>query len=122
MLQQEIWLLTSIKLPFQVEFPRLHEKIEFSQYPPFEIGVGHASLLPGDVLNLTGSHNSHVFLPPSIKPSLLEGSGRLVTYTKCLLMVNRKESGLSSEHAPNFWLVHSLGSNSSSNYCKAVVE
>lgn len=68
MLQQEIWLLTSIKFPFQVEFPRLHEKIEFSQYPLFEIGVGHASLLPGDVLNLTGSHNSHVFLPPSIKP------------------------------------------------------
>lgn len=61
------------------------------------------------------------FLLPS-NPSLLEGSGRLVTYTKCLLMVTRKESGLSNKHAPNFQLVGSLGSNSSSDYCKAVME
>lgn len=61
------------------------------------------------------------FLLPS-NPSLLEGSRTLVTYTKCLLMVNRKESGLSNKHAPNFQLIGSLGSNSSSDYCKAVME
>lgn len=64
--------MKSIKLPFQVEFPTLHEKIEFSQCLLFEIVVGHASLLPGDVLNLTGSYNSHVFLPPSTKSQHLE--------------------------------------------------
>lgn len=64
--------MTSIKLPFQVEFPKLYEKIDISQCLLFEILVGHASLLPRDVLNLTGSYNSHVFLPPSIKSQRLE--------------------------------------------------
>lgn len=61
------------------------------------------------------------FLLPS-NSYLLEGSGRLVTYTKCLLMATRKESGLSHKHAPNFQLVGSLGSNSSSDYCRVVME
>lgn len=61
------------------------------------------------------------FLLPS-NPRCLEGSGKLVTYTECLLMATRKESGLSNKHAPNFQLIGSLGSNSSSDYCAAVME
>ena len=62
-----------------------------------------------------------LFLLPS-NLSLLEESGRLVTYTKCVLMANRKESGLSNKHAPNFQLIRSSGSNSSSDHCKVVLQ